>query len=154
MREKEKATTLAKKHKSRNPFEIIAGMNAFVVYAPLCDVRGFYQYFQRNNIIYIDENLSDNEKIFVCAHELGHMLLHKKANCIYMDTYTNFNTNKYEKEANLFAIELLVPDEIIIEHKDYTTEQLARLLGYNKRLIELKKHNMLSNLHDAHMCNT
>lgn len=59
-----------------------------------------------------------------------------------MDTYTNFNTNKYEKEANLFAVELLIPDEIIIEYKDYTAEQLSRLLGYHKRFIELKIKNM------------
>ena len=145
MREKEKAIALAKKHKSHNPFEIISGMNAFIVFAPLYDVKGFYQHFQRNNIIYIDENLSESEQLFVCAHELGHMLLHKKENCIYMDTYTNFNTNKYENEADLFAIELLVPDEIITEHKGYTTEQLARLLGYSKRLIEQKRLHMEPN---------
>lgn len=66
-----------------------------LVYAPLNGVRGFYQYFQRNHIIYIDENLSDSEKRFVCAHELGHMLLHKKANALFMDTHTFFNTEKY-----------------------------------------------------------
>lgn len=142
MREKETVSALVRKHKSRNPFEIIAGMNAFIVYAPLHDVRGFYQYFQRNNIIYIDENLSEEEQMFVCAHELGHMLLHRKSNCIYMDTHTNFNTSKYEKEANLFAIELLLPDEIILEHRGHSTEQLSRLLGYDKRLIELKMKNM------------
>lgn len=41
MFEKEKAVALIKKHKSRNPFEIIAGMNAFIVYASLCDIRDF-----------------------------------------------------------------------------------------------------------------
>lgn len=145
MREKETAAAVVKKYKSRNPFEIIAGMNAFIVYAPLHDIRGFYQYFQRNNIIYIDEDLPEEEKLFVCAHELGHMLLHRNSNCIYMDTKTNFNTNKYEKEANQFAIELLLPDDVISEHKDYSAEQLARLLGYDVRLIELKVKNMLSN---------
>lgn len=136
------AAALVKKYKSRNPFEIIDGMNAFIVFVPLQGVRGFYQYFQRNNIIYIDENLSDKDKLFVCAHELGHMLMHKKANCIYMDTYTNFNTNKFEIEANTFAIELLVPDSLIRENQGYTIEQLARLAGYSKRMLELKSNNM------------
>ena len=74
---KQKANLLAKRYNSRNPFEIIKNLNVILVYYPLKDVRGFYQYFQRNNIIYIDENLSENEQIMVCAHEVGHMILHK-----------------------------------------------------------------------------
>ena len=131
-------TMLAKKHKTRNPFEIIKGMNVIVLFVPLVDVRGFYQYFQRNNIIYINENLSESEKIFVCAHELGHMLMHKKANCLYMDTHTNFNTNKYELEANKFAMELLLPDAELHQYPDLTLDQLSRMLGYSKSLIELR----------------
>ena len=105
--------SLVKKHKTRNPFEIIKGINVILVPVPLEGVRGFYQYFQRNNIIYIDDSLSEHEQILVCAHELGHMLLHKKANALFMDTYTGFNTTKYEKEADLFAMELLVPDQVL-----------------------------------------
>lgn len=70
--------SLVKKHKTRNPFEIIKGLNVILVPVPLEGVRGFYQYFQRNNIIYIDDSLPEHEQILVCAHELGHMLLHKK----------------------------------------------------------------------------
>ena len=80
--------SLVRKYNTRNPFEILRQKNVILVYAPLNGVRGFYQYFQRNHIIYIDENLSDSEKRFVCAHELGHMLLHKKANALFMDTHT------------------------------------------------------------------
>lgn len=132
------AESIVKKYHTRNPFEIIREKNVILVYAPLVDVRGFYQYFQRNHIIYIDENLSEHEKVFVCAHELGHMLMHKKANAVYMDTKTCFNTNKYEIEANTFAAELLIPDEVIKENSKLTTEQLSRLLGYEQTLIELR----------------
>lgn len=130
---------IVRKYHTRNPFDIIREKNVILIFAPLKDVRGFYQYFQRNHIIYIDENLSMHEKAFVCAHELGHMLLHKKANAVFMDTRTFFNTNKYELEANLFAAELLIPDDIILEYHYYTTEQLARLLGYDRGLVELKR---------------
>lgn len=132
------AESIVKKYHTRNPFEIIKEKNVILVYTPLVDVRGFYQYFQRNHLIYIDENLSEHEKKFVCAHELGHMLLHKKANAVYMDTKTCFNTNKYEIEANTFASNLLIPDEVILENCNYTTEQLSRLLGYEQALIELR----------------
>ena len=85
---KKKADMLARKHQSRNPIEIVRGLNTILVFKSLVGVRGFYQYFQRNNIIYIDENLPFHEQLFVCAHEMGHMLLHKKANAIFMDSRT------------------------------------------------------------------
>lgn len=129
---------LVRLHKTRNPFELIKGMNVILVFYPLDGVRGFYQYFQRNNIIYIDEHLPKNEQLFVCAHELGHMILHKKTNAVFMDTRTNFNTNKYEIEANKFAMELLLSDEMLHEHKECSIEQLSRLFGYNEKLIELR----------------
>ena len=130
--------SLVKKHKTRDPFEIMKGMNVSLGPVPLEGVRGFYQYFQRNNIIYIDDSLPEHEQILVCAHELGHMLLHKKANALFMDTYTGFNTTKYEMEADLFAMELLVPDEIFLEYQEFTTDQIARALGYNEELIKLR----------------
>lgn len=133
-----KAKSLVRKYDTRNPFKIIENLNVILVFYPLEGVNGFYQYFQRNNIIYIDERLSDIEKNFVCAHELGHMLLHKKANAIFMDSRTQLNTAKYEAEADRFAMNLLVPDEIFNEYLDYTMSQLSRLIGYEERLIELR----------------
>lgn len=135
---KKLANSIARQHHSRNPFEIIKGLNVILLFVPLEGVRGFYQYFQRNNIIYIDESLPTHEQIFVCAHELGHMFLHKKSNTIFMDTYTNFNTSKYENEANKFAMELLIPDNFLIENQNYTVGQIARRLGYNEELIKLR----------------
>lgn len=135
---KKKVNSLVRKYQTRNPFEIIQGLNVILVFAPLIDTRAFYQYFQRNNIIYIDENLSRHEQVFECAHEMGHMFLHKKANTIFMDTRTNFNSNKYEKEADSFAMDLLISDDVLIEYQGLNTEQLSRLLGYEQRLIELR----------------
>ena len=135
---KQKANSLARKYNSRNPLEIIKNINVILVYYPLKDVRGFYQFFQRNNIIYIDDNLPENEQIIVCAHELGHMLLHKNSNALFMDTRTHFVTTKYENEANTFAAELLIPDEIIVENPDMTKSQIAHLVGYNEKIMNFK----------------
>lgn len=129
---------LVRKYKTRDPFEMIKGMNVILVFYPLDGVRGFYQYFQRNNIIYIDENLSEHDKMFVLAHELGHMVLHKKSNAIFMDTRTQFKTSRYETEANKFAMELLISNDSLSEYRDYTTEQLSRAFGYRQEFIELR----------------
>lgn len=135
---KQKANSMARKYNSRNPLEIIKNLNVILVYYPLKDVRGFYQFFQRNNIIYIDDNLPENEQIVVCAHELGHMLLHKNSNALFMDTRTHFVTTKYENEANTFAAELLIPDEIILENPNMTKSQIAHLAGYDEKIMNFK----------------
>lgn len=135
---KNKADELARKFQTRNPFDIIRGLNVILVFAPLIDTRAFYQYFQRNSIIYIDESLSDREKMFECAHEMGHMILHRKANAIFMDSRTLLNTNRYEREADTFAMDLLISDDTLTEYQEYNIEQLSRLLGYEQRLIELR----------------
>lgn len=137
---KKRADKLARFYRTRNPFEIIQGMNVILVTYPLEGVRGFYQYFQRNNIIYLDERLSEHDRKFVLAHEMGHMLLHKKSNAIFMDSRTHFSTSKYESEADLFAINLLISDEEISEYKmnSFSSDQIARITGYHKKLIELR----------------
>lgn len=139
---RQKVCRLVHFYKSNDPFEIVRGMNVIVVYYPLEGVRGFYQYFQRNNIIYIDERLPDHEKRFVLAHELGHMLLHKKSNAIFMDTRTHFNGDRFEQEADLFAMTLLLSDQFLYVHHDYTVEQLARFTGYHQELIRLRLQHL------------
>ena len=125
---KKKANALVRKYNTRNPFEIAKHLNLILVIIPLSgNTRGFYQYFQRNNIVYIDESLPESEQAFVLAHELGHMLLHKRTNALFLDTRTHLKTYCYEKEANTFAAELLIPDSLILEHP-----------GYNEMIMEFK----------------
>lgn len=135
---KKTANSLAIKYNSRNPFEIIRNLNVILVFYPLKDVRGFYQYFQRNNIIYVDDCLPENEQRIVCAHELGHMIMHKKSNALFMDTRTYFVSSKFENEANIFAAELLIPDEIILHNPGMTKSQIACLAGYNESIMDFK----------------
>ena len=135
---KETVRNVVKKYGTNNPFEIARSINIILIYANLNGIRGFYQYFKRNNIIYIDEKLSDHDKKFVCAHELGHIFLHKKMNKIFMDANTNFNTEKFEVEANKFAVELLIDNNELFEYREYSINQIARIFGYSEKVIELK----------------
>ena len=135
---KRKVNQLVRLFGTRDPFEMIKGMNVILVFYPLDGVRGFYQYFKRNNIIYIDESLSRHDQQFVCAHELGHMFLHKRSNALFMDTRTQFNTSRYELEADKFAMNLLVSDSFLEEYASFSVGQLSRLLGYDQKLVELR----------------
>jgi Zn-dependent peptidase ImmA (M78 family) len=129
---------LVKKYQTTDPFLIADYLGAIVVLHPLVGIRGFHQYAQRNHIIYIDSNLPEHQQKLVCAHELGHMLLHPKTNSFAINVYTSINTARLEKEANCFAAALLIPSEELREHNHYTIDQLASLYGYDRTLIELR----------------
>lgn len=75
----------------------------------------------------------------VMAHELGHAIMHRKENCYFIRNKTLMLTSKIEIEANTFAAELLIPDELIFEHPDMPADQLARLAGYNEKVLNFKK---------------
>lgn len=77
----------------------------------------------------------------VMAHELGHAILHRKENCYFIRTKTLLLNSKKEIEANKFAMELLLPDSFLEEYRDFTIDQMSRMTGYHKKLIELKIHN-------------
>lgn len=102
------------------------------------NIRGIYQCDFRQKIIHINNSLDPCMQCQVCAHELGHALLHKKTNTIFMDRHTYILTNKFEIEANMFAAELLVSNESIIEYKDYPISHVASILGIEEMLVEYK----------------
>jgi len=135
---KDRVRKLTKYFGTNDPFEIAEALGVLIVKHPLVDVRGYYHYFQRCDIIYIDDRLPEHVQKFVCAHELGHMFLHKGVNAVFMDTKTHFKTSKYETEADSFAMELLVPNEVILENIYFTVYQLSQLLGYDKELVRLR----------------
>lgn len=137
---------LVRKYKTRNPLEIAERMGCIIIRQPLADVRGFYYYFQRNHIICIDDNLPENVAKFVTAHELGHIVLHKGANAIFMDSKTLFNRNKLENEANKFAIDLLISDDEMKDYQGFTIYQIADTFGYDANLIELRLQDYVNKL--------
>ncbi|MFR1308421.1 MAG: ImmA/IrrE family metallo-endopeptidase [Gallintestinimicrobium sp.] len=72
------------------------------------------------------------------AHELGHAILHRKENCYFIRNKTLLLNSKNEIEANKFAMELLISDEVLLEYQDCTIDQVARATGYQNNLIELR----------------
>ena len=103
------AQELKEKYETRDPFRLCKALDILVLYVPLVRVNGFYQHFDGQDIIYINQDLTDEEKTLVCAHELGHALLHTNINSIFLETH-KFVENKYETEADAFAINLLYDD--------------------------------------------
>lgn len=119
---------LVRKHKTNNPFLIADRMNINVWYLDMPEsVRGFYLRTLKRRYIAINMNLSYEWQRFVCAHELGHDRLHKGIGRYFIDEHTLFTPGKYERQANQFAIKLLVFDEE--RYEDETNEQFYQRHG-------------------------
>jgi len=132
---------IVKKYNTNNPFDICKEMNIIVIETFLGKkTRGFYQYLKRNHVIYLDLNLEYEEKKMVLSHELGHALMHKDINAIFLDTRTFLKTSYYEKDADTFATMLLISDEDLLEYinYEYTIENIANIYGCSQELIKLR----------------
>lgn len=132
------AKSLVRKYGTRDPFYIADAMGFSVVRIPLKGIRGFYQYVKRCRIIYIADNLSEADARFVCAHELGHALLHRGYNRIFMDAHTHFPASRYEVEANRFAVDLLYDDDDLRFFLDYPIQLAADFMGVSVELAEYR----------------
>lgn len=131
---------LCAKYRTVNPFEIAEILGIHVWYPNLKELKGFYNIQMKERYIAINDNLCDEEKKIVCAHELGHDRLHQ---CFAK--YTPFHDTmlydvrlKPEREANIFAAELLISDDDISNCEAYTISEIAQILGVNEIYVKLK----------------
>ncbi len=109
---------IVKKHGTTNPFEIAKRKDIIVLFEDLGNTLGFYNTYKRFKFIHINNQINETTQQFVCAHELGHAVLHPKANTPFLRNQTFFSVDRLEIEANTFAVELLLTDEMISAYKD------------------------------------
>ena len=107
--------------------------------------RGFA--IQLHGKLHITLNLDQDEVMQqVClAHELGHCILHPySADARSFTSLSLDNTSTTEYEANLFASEILLPDDIILNlaRDGYDIEQISKELCTDINLIALKVSSM------------
>lgn len=102
------AEKLAKRYKTRCPFRIAENKGITVVFKDLGkSTRGLYYAKFRQRYIVIHTNLCENWQRLICAHELGHDVLHSGISHFWLDKHSFFNVGKFERQANKFAIHLL-----------------------------------------------
>lgn len=98
--------------------------------------------------VYIDRNMKDSARRVALAHLAGHCFLHRDrllSGESFEDTYTG-SSGTAEREANIFAAELLISDSTITElcACGYTEGQLASALGGLRELVSYKIFSMRS----------
>ena len=135
-----------KKYDTNDPFEIAKQKGIVVIHERLGNALGYYNSYKRIRFIHINEDISETLARFVCAHELGHSILHPDANTPFMKKNTFLSVDRIEIEANTFAVELLLPDQAIYEHKDLdmTINEVASLYCVPSEVSHLKN---LRNIH-------
>lgn len=126
-----------KMYDTSNPFEIADHLGVLYQIGN-CKHEGCYMFLKNHRYIFLSNRLKDQELNLVMAHELGHALLDRKANCYFIRNKTLLLNSRIERRANLFAAHLLISDEMLDEYVGYTEDQFCICTGYPKELIELR----------------
>ena len=144
--------SLIRKYRTRDPFRIAKEANIPVRFHNMKRQKAFCLYVMRNYSIHINENLSEQMQRMACAHELGHILLHKDLlipekgqqakQLVEMELFDITSITEYE--ANLFAANLLIDDEEVLEylHDGYDIVTMASTLNVNVNLLAIKLAEM------------
>ncbi|PWI56963.1 ImmA/IrrE family metallo-endopeptidase [Sulfoacidibacillus thermotolerans] len=106
-RARETARAIARKFATDNPYQVAEQLEFKVKIKDLpSSVRGFTTAIFGIRFLVINNALDATFAKFVCAHELGHAILHP--DCDYFEIKdTLFPIGKYEREAEEFAISFL-----------------------------------------------
>lgn len=152
-----KAKELLEEHEIRNPVVpifVLPQSLGFKIYfftpekidgEKLNDVAGFTDLEQK--IIYINGNDPSYRQSFTVAHELGHIVLEhqpSKVGVQYIYRNTTITTTDEEKEANVFAANLLMPKDFLFKiMKEYKLNKndintLASIFGVSAQAMDLR----------------
>ncbi len=140
--------SLIRKHGTNDPFRIAKELNIPVHFRSMKRQKAFCLCVMRNYSIHINENLSEQMQRMACAHELGHIMLHKdllrpekgeKARqLVELELFDITSMTEYE--ANLFAANLLIDEDRVLDGlrdgSDIVT--IASTLNVNVNLLAIK----------------
>ena len=144
---------LISRYGTRDPFRICREKGIEVMFRDdFTGQKGAFSLMLNVPFIFINNKLSDEMKRIVCAHELGHAMLHRKL-CQKRTNQTIYEYEIFdirdstEYEANIFAANLLIDENELNEYMSYGYDivQTARAMNLNVNLLLIKLHEMKDN---------
>jgi len=104
--------------------------------------KGFFLYQARQQVITVNSDLPEQLQRLILAHEIGHAVLHREAAGLsaFHDFALFDETSHYEYQANIFAAELLLSDDVVLGllNEDMSFFAAASLLGIPAELLDFK----------------
>lgn len=105
-------------------------------------LKGYYLVDRKRRYIVLNKKLDESMRQLVCAHELGHDRLHQEIAgfTVWHERNLFDPRSKAEREANLFAAELLIPDLEIhsLLNQGMSLETISKCLGHPVDLVLFK----------------
>lgn len=131
---------IQKKTDSRDPFEICRQLGINIKFHNLGSIKAYCFCQSRIKSIVINENADEHTAKLLCAHELGHALLHEQIlKNVHVHKSTLFDeTTPTEHEANLFAAELLISDDMLFEKSGSSYMEISKELCVPEALVDFK----------------
>ena len=134
---------LIKRFGTRDPFEIANMLGYSVKFINTKKQKGFCKILLNNFFIFINGNMSPQMQRMTCAHELGHLLLHRDVlkRELFLAEMEIFDiTDQKELEANEFAASLLIDDEELLQllREEYDVVAAASMLDVNVNMLMVK----------------
>ena len=136
---KEKVRLVKLSHEGKSIIEIFRDLNFVIGY-----LDDNYPYINETKLraVLLNPNLCENELIEVLTHELGHVYVHPNINTFKIHEIDPVWVKHLELEADTFASEYLLDDDIFEKYIDLSFEQLASELGISTHLVMLKFNNL------------
>ena len=138
---KQTALNIITKFQTNDPLKIIECLNIIIVYDDLGNsLDGFLQQDDKHFIIHVNKRKPPCPSVI--AHELGHYFLHQSINHFKVSKSSLFFPLEIEQEANQFASELLLTDDMLYSMQEsirpYSIPEIASHFELPIHLIELK----------------
>lgn len=136
-----KAKKLVLEHETRNPDRLAESLGIIILPTSFKKQKGLYKIIERNRFIIIKDDLESPLREIVLLHEIGHDALHRReAKEFHEFNIFDMQNNTMEYEANLFAAEISLPDEEILEYiyQGYNAAQISSAMYSDINLVALK----------------
>lgn len=125
------------KHGTVDPFILAERLGIIITRSSLGKCHGYYLSVMGVKIIRLNSDDSESVNRYTLAHELGHYYLHADANFFALRD-SLFASGWQERQADKFAINLLLTNEMLLENPQYTIDNWASILGIDREIVELR----------------
>ena len=135
---------LSSKYHTRDPYELCDALDVKIRLMDLgLSIKAYYFYQSRIPNIVLNSRVSEPIRRILVGHELGHDRIHKKMAMLkgFQEIELFDKTLPAEYEANIFAAELLIPDNEVLEllnDEGKSFFDVARELGVPAPLLDFK----------------